>query len=933
MLNKEDEKIIRKLENQNYKGTKSLVLELDEHLKEHESQQDFIDELYRSLSDYGIQKLDKVIERYNNEHPENNPLKTYSQVIEQYQKTIDESANLFLNYGSKYGNEHFTDEFIKNQFMESMTSVSAQDAQAVIDEINKKVNSIMKSQGFSAIDEAKTNESFEDIVHGYGEQNMIRTRISNFAHAEAQVERLMKGMEITDQEKSGMTEDEIASKKSHLIHDFKYNLLKMEKSEKPDDFQAIVDMLDRRIGFDERKALDSAIRFNNKENQNKYETRRIKLTELEKDRSWQQFRSDSIFDKKYREFKNILDELKKNKEKPHDKYDRGFINGSLRMLTNLQNLVTEVANFVNGAIDYFLPKEQKDENNKSEKHEKEVSKKISPFYKIMEEAYWEKGFVESFSYEAGMITPEQAEKLFTTDIAYIKSLDKEQQEKMFGVYADGLMTAMKDERISANTKALYQTFIAKYENGEYDKQISDIIDEGVDWTGIYSDKNEGLLRVEDIVAPKASMKSGKESSFSGELPIHAGNESSFAGELSKQSGFSSKSQIQMGKCIEDAVKLGRNIAYSNEKSTDIVMKNLSTGLDNLQEKYPDMTKEQFDLCKQIAATSIVSNSKYTKPLIDAMSSFNSKGFYIASAQSRIQIILKGAELITRSRQLEKVSIDDKANACQECLRKELKSTMKRLTKPDTQKLLIKNLAQNITSNRQQYTLAVELKALGLRFESEKTLSTDIQIGRKASALLGRYSESLDKKTSALSSYERLTTLLQMTVSTSEVQGEQRFLDVLKDQLKDITPPDRQEKILNLINEDIEKYNKLCQKCKMPELQKIPGCSEEKSKAVLLNGLNEAALKEQEGDQRITVDDIIKAFNENDKPNAKFDEWVQHADMDEIQDDITIIDKNLDSQTACVDFYSTLIRYNLQSNAPNCEKAANDYLKKINEQEL
>lgn len=311
------------------------------------------------------------------------------------------------------------------------------------------------------------------------------------------------------------------------------------------------------------------------------------------------------------------------------------------MLTNLQNLVTEVANFVNDAIDYFLPKEQKDENNKSEKREKKVSKKISPFYKIMEEAYWEKGFVESFSYEAGMITPEQAENLFTTDIAYIKSLDKEQQEKMFGVYADGLMTAMKDERISANTKALYQTFIAKYENGEYDKQISDIIDEGVDWTGIYSDKNEGLLRAEDIVAQKASMKPGKDSNFAGKLP--------------EQSGFSSKSQIQMGKCIEDAVKLGRNIAYSNEKSTDIVMKNLSTGLDNLQEKYPDMTKEQFDLCKQIAATSIVSNSKYTKPLIDAMSSFNSKDFYIASAQSRIQIMLKGAELITRSRQLEKVS--------------------------------------------------------------------------------------------------------------------------------------------------------------------------------------------------------------------------------------------------------------------------------------
>lgn len=959
MIYKKDEKIIKKLENQNYKGTKGLITELDERIKELENAtvQDFVNDLYQNLSDYGIQKLDKVIERYNKEHPDNEPIKTYSQVLDQYKDIISDSVDLFLNYGNNYGEDHFTDTFIKVQFEEAVSSVDKKDMQNVIDEINKALNASMKSQGVSAVNTDKTQETFKNIVQQYGEENHIRTRISDFQNAEFQAEQLMKKIKLTDEEKKDLTEDEIASKKAHLLHDFKYNLLKLEKFEKPDDFQAIINILDRKLSFDERKALDSAVCFNNKENKNKYETRRIHLTEIEKDKSWQQFHSESVLSRKYREFRETLDELKKNgSARPIDKYDRGFINTSLRLLTNLQNFIKEVADFINDALNYYLPKEQnKEESNKKEKESDESKKtkeKLSPFHKIMEEAYCEKGFVESFTYEAGLITQDQAESLFITDIAYIKSLDSEQQEKLFGIYADGLMAAMKDERITANTKSLYQTFIAKYENGDYDKQIEETIKAGIDWTGVYSLKNDSLLKAKGIATPhkeayKTAPTAHKKQAFKLE-------ERDFAA---------------LEECTEEIMKMSKNIAYSDEKSADVIVKKIESKVVEMQKKYPNMNTEQVDFYKQLAAATVLTNSKYNKKLVDALSKFNKDNFFVSTSQSRVEILLKGAESIALSRQAQGKPINGKSNLCQMCAHKELKDTLERLTDNDKRQDYIQKLSENITSNRQhrllEYALAVELKSLGLHLESKDFLHTDSQIDKAAISLLNQYSERINNNPTKniLNTYERLTTFFQMTSSKDELPGGQRFANTLQKRLFEVQPEEKRQVMMKLINKDIEKFNQLSKKYK--ETVEISPISENNQKnhvkSVLLKGLheNDKSVQEEEDldviendaienaeDENITtidvsskytIEDIIDAFNNGDNPNTKFDDWVKSStSMEELRKGVTEIDTKLTNQMAQVDFYESLLRNgidNISKIAPDSEKTATAYYKEQDEQEL
>ena len=86
-------------------------------------------------------------------------------------------------------------------------------------------------------------------------------------------------------------------------------LSETERLSKPEDFQATINILDRTLSREGRKTLDAAIKSNNKQNINKYETRRIKLSEAEKDSSWQKISAESIKARRLRDFRIELDNL------------------------------------------------------------------------------------------------------------------------------------------------------------------------------------------------------------------------------------------------------------------------------------------------------------------------------------------------------------------------------------------------------------------------------------------------------------------------------------------------------------------------------------------------------------------------------------------------------------------------------------------------
>ena len=142
--------------------------------------------------------------------------------------------------------------------------------------------------------------------------------------------------------------------KEQAQNKFKYSVIEQARKTKGDDFQATIDILDRSLDFEGRKTLDKAVQLNNKSsNINKFETRRIQLSEHEKDKSWQKFNAQTMFSKKLKNFKEEWRDIKANKEIPNDKCDSKGLNRLIIGYINIQAYISKVYDFMADMIDYY----------------------------------------------------------------------------------------------------------------------------------------------------------------------------------------------------------------------------------------------------------------------------------------------------------------------------------------------------------------------------------------------------------------------------------------------------------------------------------------------------------------------------------------------------------------------------------------------------
>lgn len=158
-MDKNLEQLIRRLDNSNYKGVKTFVDELEKINSE--ERQDFVNSLYRNLSEHGIQKLDKVVDLYNKSHED--ALSTHSQVMDRYNPAINGVVSLIDEYSNIFEHKNqMTDDFIREQFKEYFTNIEAHDIQDVVDEISRNI-----------ADEEQLN-TFSIIAKQYGEEHSMR---------------------------------------------------------------------------------------------------------------------------------------------------------------------------------------------------------------------------------------------------------------------------------------------------------------------------------------------------------------------------------------------------------------------------------------------------------------------------------------------------------------------------------------------------------------------------------------------------------------------------------------------------------------------------------------------------------------------------------------------------------------------------------------
>lgn len=554
MLLENEIDLVKKMDNERYKGVKSIAKEFSDYVDntfiDASVRQVTVDEMYKNLSNFGAEKFDKIIDVYNKEHPDQ-PLKSQAEIKKSYQPAVDKSIALFTGQGEQYGQQNrIMDNFMRSQFANIMSSVGDVHKQDIVDEIGRTLDAKIKEQGFETDRDIKIREAFVDVTKHYSEDNNFRLRISNFDKAEKQAESLSK---ILDVDTDGLSKEEVDIAKEQARNKFKYSVMEQARKTKGDDFQATIDILDKSLDFDGRKILDKAVQLNNKSsNINKFETRRIKLSEHEKDKSWQKFDAQTMFSKKLKNFKEEWRDIKANKEIPHDKCDSKGLNKLIIGYINIQAYISKVCDFMADMIDYYSGskyKDQKEETKKSEsKAENQAGKDaentkdaaenstkdagqgeahdenktadagskqqesgkpdMSPFYGVVKEAYKENGKNLAVMMDIGRLDKDTAEELFVKSVSYIQTQDKLKQDELYESFASGLQDAIADPNISFETKQVLTGFVINYEFDNYKDKIQENIEKGCRWDDIVKHQEMQLTPEEHEQLTKAAEKIG-----------------------------------------------------------------------------------------------------------------------------------------------------------------------------------------------------------------------------------------------------------------------------------------------------------------------------------------------------------------------------------------------------------------------------------------
>lgn len=381
--------------------------------------------------------LNSAVMRYNRQHDE------------KLQAPITKPCvKLFTEYGPLYRKENKEiDDYLKSEFEKNVKGMNQEELQDFVDDLSSKLKA-----------EVPIN-TLKKIVSEYNMEYHTDILVSDIDKINSAVKALSKSLEYSE------------GKESHkvAINEFEDKLYKIMTDFNHNDAQRIINNFDKTLTDKyERDALNNVVRRHNQHSKEKYETSTIRLASKDRYNENSSYLSDKL-----NEFRDRLKDVIKNRERPVDKYDTGIMCSALRRFKELTSIAIEAFNCLSDAIDYHI---------NSCKNKEELDEKIdsvsSPFYKVICEAYKEKGTELVNMLKDNEISKETAEILFLTDVAFIRTQDIMKQEELFYLYSESIIQGLKDKDIDALTKREIMDFIFKYERNEYEQDIKDYIEHG-----------------------------------------------------------------------------------------------------------------------------------------------------------------------------------------------------------------------------------------------------------------------------------------------------------------------------------------------------------------------------------------------------------------------------------------------------------------------
>ena len=906
-----DEKILEKLEQDKFKSQKQAVLALKKDFESHhittpEKKQEYVNDIYRSLSDTGAANFDKVINEYNKELNVDDQIKTYQDSIKQYNTEISRIAALFIEYGTEYQSNAEIDFFLKEQFASIADRVETGCIQDIIDAANLKLTQEMRRNKCSVEETKKTAECFFGIVKDYGNRNLMRLRASNIEYAKTKADILLDNLKLNGEDIDNLSKEQLELKKAGAINKFQSAILEAAKDIEPNNFQAVLNIVEKQLSVDERKALDDAIRMNNKYNENKFETRNIRLTERQKDSSWQKFELNGFLSKKLRELQHGLADVINHRERPKDKYDRGVINSALRAVINLQNIIIESSKCIGDLIDYYTAEGKEHEDKDSNKEMPTRNSAKEPFLDVMKEAYKTKGLELASLVNHGLIDNKAALETFIMDISYIKSIDdKNIQEEMMNLYSNSLIEALKGPEMTFECKNMMMTFIVDYQNGKFDDIINDNIEnENFGWDKMKIHANINKEEKKD------------------ELKIEQKEES--LEEINQKAKFNiSKS----GTLLEQICQIGENIAKKDDLNADEKMTELLKAIGTFSYEHPDLTTEEENEYTRTAAAVILTNA-YSKELAANLAQLNTPKINIQKEEDRIFILMDAAAKI------DMAGVKDR-NVAQLELQKAMENAISRRSDTENKKKFVEYLANKTKMPKQQYFLALSAKSLSLKAEANKRIGSQEQARKVIDTLADKYKRSI-------TSNQNIDTR-QAFFTTCEMMPSAFSPDYIYDEIKEALK--NNPSAINKLDNDAEFYNEINKQYDMQVIDFHHGTSqqslecEEETKDILQEGIADilsqkekpeqdivqykiediapqASLeyeidedadifKSESAKQEITVDMLVEAFDKGRNERELFANFIEGKSKQEIQNAVNEVDKRLTTQSGSIMLVNSL----------------------------
>lgn len=549
-------------------------------------------------------------------------------------------------------------------------------------------------------------------------------------------------------------------------------------------------------------------------------------------------------------------------------------------------MITEAVTFIADSIAYHTPSNTADKDKKEEEKQPEHDASESPFYGIMKEAYKTKGITQACLMTSGILTKEEAENIFVMDVSYIRAQGKETQKELFDNYVQGLTQAMgaSEDKVNEEVKVQLQSFIAKYEAGQYEADIEKNIKDGCSWDKVYKFEEWNKRAEQAGKTFNTEVKSKEVKREEKEVP-----------DKPESSGF-------------------RNYADGCYKiAMDVVRKTINKEYPNADAAVKDMHDriESFKAESNMRDNQVVRYSRLTNILADELAARNGT----KEARDIMSKISEGCEKTTgvdRAMDLLKASMQESKGEIRQVFHEYLENTLGKMSTEKEKQEFITKMAEKIPLSydkgsfgyKQQFILANEAREFGLRAEGKKGLSNNNDVRRVAGYVADLYKKQANGE-KGISAYKAYVALCERCSTTEEK-------DLVKNTVREKLS--RETYALTAMTKDIIRYEKEY----VQDLNKVKkdntrndagelGAFGKKAKEDMENitTINADQEKMQQRIEPIAVqmaDDFNRCI---DGSKEQFINWCSGRSYEEIKTAIDVIDKSMISPSGSVDFANAI----------------------------